>query len=63
MGYREIILIVLQLRSSIICNEDHLRSDFTIDESSKNDIVDWCKKNQILYKKLSKRRIMLKISN
>jgi len=61
MGYRDVILLVLQMRKSIICHEDHFKNDFNKDESSLDDIINWCKLHQIAYKKLSNNRVMLKL--
>ncbi len=61
MGYRDVILLVLQMRKSIICHEDHFKNDFNNNESSSEDISKWCSIHKISYKKISNNRLKLKL--
>lgn len=62
MGYKDIILLVLRKRKSVICREDHLISDFENAMSPFDSIMEWCNENQIIYKKLSKNMVKLKMT-
>jgi hypothetical protein len=60
MGYREIILIVLSSRESLICKEDRLLNDFNYNVNPQVSFQAWCSDNAIEYKRLQQNMIKLK---